>query len=462
MYTIICGAGEVGRPILEALQAENHNIAVIDHDPVLIGEINTRYDVQAILGKASFPAVLERAGAKNADAIIVVTNDEEVNILCAQIAYTDFRIPVVMLRLSSSHQRSLTSYEDFIRRSVPDIRIINPERRVAKAITSTLGMPGAYFAKNLLDKEVCLIALRADEFCPILNSFLKHLTLIFPDLDMRIVAIWRDGAGIIPTDEDTVLEGDLVYFVVRAEHLDRAYSAFGKTIENNKRIVIIGGGKVSSSVVHDLLAMKEANYRITLFELRKDRARTLAERFPTIQVLQGDVLQASTPAQANIDFRHVDVTVTLTGNDEKNILATMMLQKLGCRFGYALVRNQAYSTLIDQLEIDGVMVPQYQTMAEILSLTRSVNTRDLTVLHDHFAEVIEIVLTPGCGAIGYPIGKLNLGRAIIVATLSPKGGLHFPFSSTLLEAGMTIVIVVERHGFAKLHHYFAPRTGSFL
>ena len=99
MNIIICGAGRVGYTISKILSEQNHSITVIDQSSDDIQKINEDLDVKAIVGKATYPSILEKADAANADMIIAVTRNDEINMLICQIAYTVFNIQKKSLEL---------------------------------------------------------------------------------------------------------------------------------------------------------------------------------------------------------------------------------------------------------------------------------------------------------------------------------------------------------------------------
>ena len=92
MNIIICGAGRVGYTIAKLLSEQNHSISVIDQSSEDIQKINESLDVRAIVGKATYPSVLEKANAAEADMIIAVTKNDEINMLICQIAFSIFKV----------------------------------------------------------------------------------------------------------------------------------------------------------------------------------------------------------------------------------------------------------------------------------------------------------------------------------------------------------------------------------
>ena len=85
MKIVVCGAGQVGFNIARHLSMEGNDVIVIDTAPELIRRINDNLDAQGIVGHASRPGVLERAGIGDADMIIAVTHTDEVNMVACQV-----------------------------------------------------------------------------------------------------------------------------------------------------------------------------------------------------------------------------------------------------------------------------------------------------------------------------------------------------------------------------------------
>ena len=92
MNIIICGAGRVGYTIAKLLTEQNHSITVIDQSSEDIQKINESLDVKAIVGKATSPEILDSANTSDADMLIAVTRNDEINMLICQIAYSLFKV----------------------------------------------------------------------------------------------------------------------------------------------------------------------------------------------------------------------------------------------------------------------------------------------------------------------------------------------------------------------------------
>ena len=115
MNIIICGAGRVGFTIAKLLSEQGHSITVIDQSSEDIQKINDSLDVKAIVGKATYPSILEKANASETDMIIAVTRNDEINMLICQIAFSIFKIgkkiALIPIAFVSEHSETLVELD---------------------------------------------------------------------------------------------------------------------------------------------------------------------------------------------------------------------------------------------------------------------------------------------------------------------------------------------------------------
>ena len=193
MKIVICGAGQVGFNIARHLAMEGNDVIVIDTSPELIRRINDNLDAQGVVGHASRPDVLERAGIGDADMIIAVTQTDEVNMVACQVAHSLFEVPLKIARIREQSYLDPAWSNLFSRDHLPIDVIISPEVEVARAIIRRLKVPGSFEMIPLADDKVRLIGVRCDAHCPLINTPIKQLTQLFPDLNIVIVGLLRRG-----------------------------------------------------------------------------------------------------------------------------------------------------------------------------------------------------------------------------------------------------------------------------
>ncbi|MEP5700806.1 MAG: Trk system potassium transporter TrkA, partial [Sneathiella sp.] len=198
MKVIVCGAGQVGSNIARQLAREGNDVTLVDQNPELVRKIGDELDVRAMVGHASHPEVLENAGAGEAEMIIAVTYSDEVNMVACQVAHSLFDVPKKVARIRSQQYLDPIWADLYSRDNLPIDVITSPEVEVAEAIARRLKVPGAFDTVSFADGMVQVIGVRLDESCPIVNTPLRQLTELFPDLNIVVVGIYREGKMTVP------------------------------------------------------------------------------------------------------------------------------------------------------------------------------------------------------------------------------------------------------------------------
>ena len=244
MKVVVAGAGQVGFNIARYLAGSGYDVTIIDQRIELVRKIGDTLDIQAIVGYAAHPSVLEEAGAADADMLIAVTNSDEVNMVACEVAHALFNVPTKIARVRQQDYLQGRFRDLFGNNHMPIDVVISPEREVAHAIALRLGVPGALTVIPFVDDRLRLLALRTGPDTPVLDTPLRQLTYLFPDLHLTIMAIVRGDRLFLPDAEDSIQVGDEVYFIVETAQLARALPAFGHEQEVSQRVVIAGGGNI--------------------------------------------------------------------------------------------------------------------------------------------------------------------------------------------------------------------------
>jgi len=275
MKVVVCGAGQVGSSIARQLALEKNDVTVVDRSPDLIRKIGDTLDVKGVVGHASLPDVLERAGLADADLLIAVTYSDEVNMVACQVAHSLFAVPTKIARVRQQGYLTPLWFNLFSRDHLPIDFIISPEMEVAKAINRRLRVPGAFEMIPLVDDKVKLLGVRCAYDCPLVNTPLRQLTQLFPDLNIVVIGMMRENKAIIPTSDDQMLPGDEVYFVVDSDQVNRAMTAFGHEETEARRVLIFGGGNIGLSLAQEIEREHEW-VKTKIIESNRERAELIA------------------------------------------------------------------------------------------------------------------------------------------------------------------------------------------
>ena len=458
MKVIVCGAGQVGFNIAHYLASENNDVTVIDQRPDLVRKITDTLDVQAVLGHASQPSVLEQAGAGDADMIIAVTHADEVNMVACQVAHSLFDVPTKIARVRSQSYLQPMWATLFSREHLPIDVIISPEIEVARAITRRLQVPGAIDVIPLAGDKVRLIGVRCDPDTPLINTPLRQLTVLFPDLNIVVIGIVRDGKPIVPTAEDQMLEGDEVYFVVDTQHVGRALSAFGREDQEARRIVVFGGGNIGLFLVQQIEA-EHPNVTVKVIEANKERAEYVAKTLSRTVVLNGDVLDPEILAEAGV--ASAEAVVSVTNDDETNILAALLAKRTGARRAMTLINKTTYKALVGPLGIDVVISPRAITVSNILQHVRRGRIHAVHSLHEGFGELIEADALETSSLVGKPLRDVKLPAGVLLGAVVRDGTVISPRGNTVVQAGDRVVLFAAADAVKKVEKMFSVRLEYF-
>ena len=458
MKVIVCGAGQVGFNIARHLANEHNDVTVIDRSPKLIAKIQNSLDVQAIVGYASHPDLLERAGARDADMIIAVTLFDEVNMMACQVAHSLFDVPTKIARVRDQSYLKSMWQDLFSRDHMPIDVIISPEIEVARAAIRRLEVPGAFDMIPFADDKVQVVGVRLGEDCPVVDTPLRQLTELFPDLNIVVSGIMRSGKMIVPSSSDQLLVGDDVYFVSEKSHVQRALNVFGHEEEEARRIIIVGGGNVGLFIAEQLLA-EDSKIQIKIIELKQETATYVAEKLPKAIVLNGDALDLELHKEANV--AGTETIIAVTNDDKVNILASSLAKHGGCKRAIALINNHDFGPLTYSVGIDAFVDPRQTTVSSILQHMRRGRIRSLQTLGGGAAEVLEAVALETSPLVGKPLRDVKLPPGIIVGAIIHEGEVIVPRGGTIIKTNDIVIVFTRADMVRKVEELFTVKLEYF-
>ncbi|WP_417728022.1 Trk system potassium transporter TrkA [Roseovarius sp.] len=438
MKVIICGAGQVGWQIARHLSGERNDVTVVDNNPDLVRRATETLDVQGITGFASYPDVLDRAGARDADMIIAATYSDEVNMVTCQVAHSVFGISRKIARLRSQSYLDAI-YSDLYRRDhMPIDVVISPEREVAQAALQRLAAPAAFDTEIFMGGQAQLMGIRLEEDCPVLNTPLRQLSDLFSTLRVVVLAVRREGRLFAPEAGDQLFEGDECYLFAPIEDVPRTLEVFGKSQKKQERVVIIGGGNIGLAVAQSLEKRPGGRIRTKVIEKNRQHAERAADALERTIVLNGDGLNAALLAEAGIS--RADAVLVVTDDDKTNMLAAVRAKSEGCPFAVALINDPTMVPLLEPLGIDAYINPRATTVSSILRHIRHGKVRGVYSIGDAEGEVIEAEVMSTSSIAGAAIRDIDFPEGVLVGAVRKGNKIHKPAGGLRVEAGDVIVI----------------------
>lgn len=440
MKVIVCGAGQVGFGIARRLASENNDVTVIDQSPELVKEISEQLDVQGIVGHGAHPDSLERAGAREADMLIAVTFFDEVNMVACQVGHSIFNIPLKIARVRAGSYLDPAWSDLFSRDHMPIDEIISPELEVARSVMRRLSVPGAFVTYDFEGGKVQLVGTHLDEDCPVLDTPLRQLTELFPDLAAIVAGISRDGKMIVPKPSDQLVAGDNIYFIADRDHVARTLGIFGHEEIEARRVIILGGGNIGLYLAGQLEA-SPSRVNVKIIEQNKERAEYVADHLNRTVVLNGDGLNRDILIEAGV--QDAETIVALTDHDQVNILASVLAKKEGCQRALCLINDRSYTTLSEGLGIDAFIDPRATTVSTILRHVRRGRIRDLQSIENGMAEVIEAEALETSTLVGKPLREADLPDGIIIGSVVRGGEVLVPNGDTKIQTKDRVILFAE-------------------
>lgn len=450
MRVIVCGAGRVGFGIARRLAKEGGDVTVIDQDRSLVRAVSERLDVRGVVGNGSYPEILAEAGAREADMIVAVTHADEVNMIACQIAHTLFKVPTKIARIRASGYLDPKYSDLFSRNHMPIDVIISPEREVSEAILQRLSTPGAFETKAFVDGRVWAVGVRLREDCPIIATPLRQVAELFPDLKITIVAIERGDRLWRAHGEDQLEPGDNVYFVSAREHVARALEVMGESERQARRVIIVGGGNIGLYVARGL--EQYGSMKLRLVESDRARAEHVAEQLDRTVVLQGDGLDRDLLREAGAE--DAETVVTVTNNDQVNVLAAVIAKREGAQRALALVNDVSFAPICEAVGIDRFVDPRSTTISTILQHIRRGRIKGVFSLSDGRAELIDAIALETSPLVNKPLGEAKLPEGVIIGAVYRDGVVGIPTSRTIIRPNDRVVLMALRENVRDVEQMF--------
>jgi trk system potassium uptake protein TrkA len=455
MKILILGAGQVGRTAAHHLSREEANeVTVVDTNEDILRDLQDRLDVRTVAGNAAHPNVLENAGAAEAEIIVALTSSDEVNMMACEVAFTLFRTPTKIARIRASEYTSRPQLFGTDGLSV-DV-FISPEQLVTEYIERLIHHPGTLQVLDFADGRVRLVGVRARSGGLLVGQSLKALPAHLPKMELRVVAIYRDGRSVPPEGDTVIADGDEVFFLAARDDIRRAMTELRHGDTAARRILIAGGGNIGFRLAKTL----EKHNQVKLIERDPRRARKIAELLEHAIVLQGDAADEELLIEENIDS--IDVFASLTNSEEANILSAMLAKRLGAHKAMALINKPSYTELVESSSIDVAISPQTITIGSLLAYVRRGDVVRVHALKRGAAEALEAVVhgdERSSRIVGRTVAQIQLPEGASIGALVRDDEVIMAHHDTLVLANDHVILfLADRRHLEAVERLFLRST----
>ncbi len=457
MNILILGAGQVGATAAYSLAREEANdVTIVDRNPAVLRDLQNRLDVRTVVGNAAYPEVIERAGVRDCDMLIALMDSDETNMIACQIAHTlfDVRTKIARVRAREFANHAKLFADDMI----PVDVIINPEQLVTEHMTQLIEFPGALQVLEFADGRVWLVASRAEDGGALIGRPLSELSHHIPNVECRVVAIYREGRGIIPDGSTVVSEGDEVFFIAARKDVRTVLSEMRKLDEPVRNVVIGGGGNIGVRLASAI----ENTTHVKLIERNRVRAEEISKRLDSALVLLGDAADEELLLEENIDS--ADIFAAVTDAEEANILSGMLAKRLGAHRVMALINKPAYAEFVEAGMIDMTISPQEITLGALLAHVRRGDVVKVHALRRGAAEAIEAIAHGDAResrVVGRAVEEIRLPRGAAINAVVRGDEVMMAHHDTVIEEDDHVILfVADRREIDEVERLFEGSEDS--
>ena len=452
MKIIIVGAGEVGFHSAQKLSEEGQDVVLIDKDPQKIKRITENLDVQAILGSGTSPGMLKTAGIVDANMLVAATDSDEANLITCLLAKS---LNQYVLKVARVRNHEYLEQEDLFGHDLLGVdQIINPEAEMVQTILNLMVVPGASDVIDFLDGRIKLIGITIKEDSPFLDRQLHS----FKELGGKVLlgAIVRGEGVFIPHGKDTLQANDIAYVVVRSDELSDLFKFMNIKDETLRRVIIVGGGATGTALAHSL---DKTRINVKLIEKDSARCNDLAEKLERIIVINGDGTDKELLQEENI--AEVDFMVVVTGDEESNVLISLLAKGLGVKKTIARVNKSSYIPLVTAIGIDTVVTLRLSAVRAILQYIRRGKIISVAPLKGGHAEVIDAEALETSDIVNTPLSKLKFPKGALIGAITRGEEIFIPHGETIIKPKDRLIIFALQKVIPKLEKMLTVKLDYF-
>jgi len=447
MKIVLIGAGEVGFHVAKALSEDGHDITAVDINPEKCRRITENLDAIDVEGNGASPKILHKARVEDANYVLCLTRIDEVNLIAAQQAH-ELGAKHIIARLRNqqySDRDSIIKPEKF----GVDL-VIHPEREACQEIVRLVRHPYATQVMDFEDGRLKMLGIRLDKRCSqIIDKTVKEICEQTNDYKFGVIAVLRNTKTLVPWSDFEFQDGDIVYFIIRTEHVNQLITLLGKNSEYSKRVMIIGGSKIGRSLAETL----QSDMNVRLVEGNREKAEHIANHIDNILVINADGTDMEFLTSENI--QEIDSFITVTENEQTNILAGLLAHHFGVKQSIIHVSNTEFLPIIQELGIGPIISKNMSTVNTILRKIRSdLSDTSVFTFDEIDVDVLELQPEPGSRVTQMELSELSFPKGSIVGVINHHGHLSIARGNSRLTAEDTALVFAKNNAFNAVRKLF--------
>ena len=449
MKILIIGAGEIGYDLANILSEEKQDVTVLDHNSASINNVESTLDVLTVQGNATYAKDLIKAGADTADIVIAVTSIDEVNMIASMMSKR-LGAKMVIARVRSDE----LSREDAPLKPLDlgiDV-VIHPELSAAKEIFQLIKRSSASDLVQLADNKLQIIGIRLEKSSPLIGKTLIEYARDNAHITFRVVSVARRGNTIMPKGDFKLQELDQIFVIAETKDIPEVIATTGRTESKADSIMIAGGSPIGEMIARLLSEDANAPMTIKLIEPKREQAEKLASALPDTLVLHGNPTDPNLLATESIN--ETDVFISVTTDEESNIISCLMAKHLDVPKTIALVSKADYIPLSQTIGLDAAINKKSAASDEIHRYVREGRVLSVTALHGVKAEVIELQAGEKAKIVKKPIQKIPFPDGCVIGGIINNGNVEIATGDSQVRPNDRVIVFALPKAVKKITSLF--------
>ncbi|HPE83525.1 MAG: Trk system potassium transporter TrkA [Aequorivita sp.] len=448
MKIIIAGAGEVGFHLSKLLSFESQNITLIDTNREALAHADAHLDIRVVRGDSTSIAVLKDSQVSETDLVIAVTSSETTNITVCVLA-KQLGAKRTIARISNTEFIDRKDEVGFAKFGIDEL--ISPESLASNEIELLLSQSAFNENYEFENGALSMIGLNLSRTSAFVGKSVKEMAKVYPELHFVPIALQRFGTQytIIPRGDTQFKEGDQVYFTTVGKGDDQIFKLSGKSKQEIKNVMILGGSKIGYKTAKDLC---KTGFNVKLIESSKNKAFEIADDIPSCLVINGDGRNVDLLSEESIE--DMDAFISVTGNSETNIMSCLVAKSKGVKKAIALVENMDYFQLSHSIGIDTLINKKLLAANNIFRYVRRGEVVAMTKLNNMNAELLEFVVSSHSIVCNKKIKDLDFPASAIIGGVIRNGEGIIALGDFEIKYGDRVVVCCLPQSIGKVEKLF--------
>lgn len=446
---VIAGGGDIAYLLASSLAREEDVFVILPTEAARNRFENL--DLQITVGPAASRSVLQHVGLSDGNTFIACADSDERNIIACLAARGRAQCTTFCFITQDEHHESFNDPEQTTLEEVID-HLIWPQWSLAREIGRIVLEPGALDVESFHRGRIWLVEYKLETDSPLCGPTLAEAPL---PRNTLIVSRVRNGKLIVPRGLDRLEAGDKVLFMGRRTSLRQVAKRFFAAPETVVRsVTIVGAGRTGRLLARELTSGLWPEVKI--IEASRRRCEDIADQVGRAIVFHGDGTDLSLLEE--IGVARSDALVAMAGDDQTNLLCSLIAKQLGIPKVVTGVSNDTSSALFERVGIDVTLNARAAAIAEVLHQIQAPRLEYRATLEDGLAEVVEVVVPEDFEA--RRLREMDMPNGVIVGGVLRQYNTIVPGGEDEVRPGDRLLIVTTAESSGLVGPIFGLTPGT--